>query len=87
MLRFSSIIATALGFLCSSMSLHTVEVQAQGVVSDGTLNTRVVTGNNRDFTITEGIRSGANLFHSFQEFSISTNGRAIFDLTDRKSVV
>ena len=54
-------------------------------MSDGTLNTRV-TGNNRDFTITEGTRSGVNLFHSFQEFSIPTNGRAIFNLTAQPSI-
>ena len=85
MLRFTSIVATALELLFASISLHTVEAQAQGVVSDGTLNTRV-TGNNSDFTIVEGTRSGVNLFHSFQEFSIPTNGHAIFNLTAQPSI-
>ncbi|BAZ40863.1 filamentous hemagglutinin-like protein [Calothrix sp. NIES-4101] len=54
-------------------------VNAQ-VVSDGTLKTTVSqSGNN--FTITNGDRIGNNLFHSFSQFSIPTNGSALFNNT------
>ena len=53
-------------------------VQAQ-VSSDRSLSTQVTTEDNLNFTITEGDRAGNNLFHSFQEFSVPTNGSAIFD--------
>ncbi|MBD2435493.1 filamentous hemagglutinin N-terminal domain-containing protein [Nostoc sp. FACHB-110] len=52
------------------------DVHAQ-VTSDGTLNTSV-TGSNH-YTITNGDRVGNNLFHSFSQFSIPTNGSASFD--------
>ncbi len=48
------------------------------VTPDGTLNTNVSqTGNN--FTITNGNRVGNNLFHSFSQFSVPTNGSAFFN--------
>ncbi|MGK7897294.1 MAG: filamentous hemagglutinin N-terminal domain-containing protein, partial [Xenococcus sp. (in: cyanobacteria)] len=48
------------------------------VTPDGTTNTTVdVSGN--DFTINNGDRAGGNLFHSFGEFSVPTNGSAFFD--------
>ena len=48
------------------------------VTPDGTLNTSVSqSGNN--FTITNGDRVGNNLFHSFSQFSVSTNGSAFFN--------
>ncbi|MEH2247751.1 two-partner secretion domain-containing protein [Nostoc sp.] len=48
------------------------------VISDGTLNTTVSqSGNN--FTITNGNRAGNNLFHSFSQFSIPSNGSASFN--------
>lgn len=53
-------------------------VQAQ-VSSDRSLATEVTTEDNLNFTITEGDRVGNNLFHSFQEFSVPTNGSAIFE--------
>ena len=53
-------------------------VQAQ-VSSDRSLSTQVTTKDNVNFTITEGDRAGNNLFHSFQEFSVPTNGSVIFD--------
>ncbi|MEM9274741.1 MAG: filamentous hemagglutinin N-terminal domain-containing protein [Cyanobacteria bacterium P01_F01_bin.143] len=53
-------------------------VQAQ-VNSDRSLSTEVTTQDNLNFTITEGDRAGNNLFHSFQEFSVPTNGSAIFE--------
>ncbi len=53
-------------------------VQAQ-ISSDRSLSTQVTTEDNLNFTITEGDRAGTNLFHSFQEFSVPTNGSAIFE--------
>ncbi|MCC5634651.1 S-layer family protein [Nostoc sp. CHAB 5844] len=48
------------------------------VTSDGSLNSTVSqSGNN--FTITNGDRFGNNLFHSFSQFSIPTNGSASFN--------
>ena len=52
--------------------------QAQ-VVEDRTLSTEVDTENNRDFTINAGEKRGDNLFHSFAEFSIPTNGSVSFN--------
>ena len=52
-------------------------VQAQ-VTSDGTANTQVQTDNGIS-QITGGIQSGTNLFHSFAEFSVITDGVANFD--------
>jgi filamentous hemagglutinin family protein len=48
------------------------------VVSDGTLSTQVIQ-NGKTFDIGKGIRSGNNLFHSFSQFSVPTNGSAIFN--------
>ncbi|MEH2414212.1 MAG: S-layer family protein [Nostoc sp.] len=48
------------------------------VTPDRTLNTNVSqTGNN--FTITNGNRVGNNLFHSFSQFSVPSNGSAFFN--------
>jgi filamentous hemagglutinin family protein len=49
------------------------------VVSDGTLNTTVNSPDGQNFTVEDGNRSGSNLFHSFQEFSIPTGGSALFN--------
>ncbi|WNZ45315.1 S-layer family protein [Leptolyngbya boryana CZ1] len=55
------------------------KVCPQAVVPDSTLGT-VVTGN-PNFIITGGTRpnNGANLFHSFSQFSVPTGGSAVFD--------
>ena len=52
--------------------------QAQ-VIEDNTLSTEVETENNNDFTINAGEKRGDNLFHSFAEFSIPTNGSVSFN--------
>ncbi|MEH2238506.1 S-layer family protein [Nostoc sp.] len=48
------------------------------VAPDGTLNTTVSQSGN-DFTITNGNRVGNNLFHSFSQFSVPSNGSAFFN--------
>jgi filamentous hemagglutinin family protein len=49
------------------------------ISSDGTLSTQVTTPDNLNFTLTDGNRVGSNLFHSFREFSVPTEGSAFFD--------
>ncbi len=52
------------------------------ISSDGTLSVPTlvpVSVNGRDFLINNGTRSGNNLFHSFSQFSVPTNGSAIFN--------
>jgi filamentous hemagglutinin family protein len=48
------------------------------VVPDNTVGTTVNAAGNI-FTINNGTRSGNNLFHSFSQFSLPTNGSAIFN--------
>lgn len=61
------------GYLYASGNI----VQAQ-VVPDGTVNT-IVNQNGEVTEITGGNTSGNNLFHSFQDFSLSTGASILFD--------
>ncbi len=70
-----------------ALGLNAKPLKAQQVSTDGTLNTVVSTQNNLNFTITNGTRSGQNLFHSFREFSIPKDGSAIFDLQGNATIV
>ncbi|WP_156341485.1 hypothetical protein, partial [Pseudanabaena sp. 'Roaring Creek'] len=56
----------------------TYSVAAQPVTADGTLSTTVTSPDNLNFTITNGNQpnNGANLFHSFSQFSVPTGGSA-----------
>ncbi len=52
------------------------------IASDGSLTTPTLVPpsvNGKDFLINAGTRSGHNLFHSFSQFSVPTNGSAIFN--------
>ncbi|MEM9218097.1 MAG: filamentous hemagglutinin N-terminal domain-containing protein [Cyanobacteria bacterium P01_F01_bin.150] len=49
------------------------------VTPDGTLSTVVTTTDNLNFVIENGERTSNHLFHSFDEFSIPTNGSAVFN--------
>ena len=70
--RLSSAITSLL------LSMLIQPVNAQSVVEDSSLSTRV-TSSGPDFTIQDGTRAGSNLFHSFSEFSVPINGSATFD--------
>jgi filamentous hemagglutinin family protein len=56
----------------------TILAQAQ-ISSDRTLPTKVTTSDGVNFRITNGHRTGSNLFYSFREFSVPTNGSAVFN--------
>ncbi|MEM8612398.1 MAG: S-layer family protein [Cyanobacteria bacterium P01_H01_bin.105] len=55
-----------------------VSVAHAQVTPDGSLSTSVTSLDGQTFVIESGNRSGTNLFHSFDEFSIPTNGSAVF---------
>ncbi|MCF4970073.1 two-partner secretion domain-containing protein [Nostoc sp. CMAA1605] len=55
------------------------------VIEDSTLNTTVIQSGD-DFIITNGNQVGKNLFHSFSEFSLSTNRSATFDLSNSADI-
>ena len=62
-----------LGYFCTTRNTAVAQI-----TSDGTLDTQV-TQDDSLTTITGGQRSGGNLFHSFQDFSIPTNNEAFFN--------
>ncbi len=76
-------IAPPAGFACTTGWLTGLALCAAGasaqVIPDGTLPTNVTSGNNLDFAINGGARSGNNLFHSFSQFSVPLNGSAVFN--------
>lgn len=80
-----------LQLLLSSISvliLSIVSPTYAQVVEDKTLSTTVATDDNRNFVINNGQQVGDNLFHSFKEFSIPTNGSARFNnLTTIKNII
>ncbi|MBD2200274.1 MULTISPECIES: two-partner secretion domain-containing protein [Calothrix] len=55
------------------------------VQSDATTNT-IVTPSGNHFTITDGTAKGNNLFHSFSNFSVPTDGSATFDLVNTPNI-
>ena len=67
----------SLGYCTFSQGIFLSAATGQ-VTPDNTTNTRVnVNGN--DFTIEQGDRAGDNLFHSFRDFSVPTDGSAFFN--------
>ena len=55
-----------------------LHVQAQ-ITADDSLATTVNSADGVNFTINDGNRSGTNLFHSFNQFSVPSNGSVIFN--------
>ena len=49
------------------------------ISSDGTLSTTVTSDDGVNFLIESGVRTSDNLFHSFSEFSVPSNGSAFFN--------
>ncbi len=80
-MKKSSIIAffhSSCIILCSLVASKPAIAQ---VTPDGTTSTTVVSPDGSNFVINDGDRpeGGANLFHSFQDFSVPTNGSASFN--------
>ena len=67
-----------LGTVCLGTLARIVPVRAQ-IAPDNSLPTEVSSPDNLNFTINGGATAGSNLFHSFREFSIPTNGQAFFN--------
>ena len=65
-----------------------ITASAQSVTADGTLSTTVTSPDNLNFTITNGNQpnGGANLFHSFSQFSVPTGGSATFNLVSTPNI-
>ncbi len=74
-LKFAILSAPAIcGILEGTLYLKTVNAQ---LIPDTTFST-LVTGTTTQ-TVNGGVRSGNNLFHSFSQFSIPTNGKVLFN--------
>jgi filamentous hemagglutinin family protein len=71
--KSSNLAVTA--FLLSLGLMHPATAQ---ILPDGTASTSVNSTDGRNFVIRDGDRAGNNLFHSFREFSIPTDGSAVF---------
>ena len=63
-------------FGCLYTSIAAVEAQ---ITPDGTTSTTINSDSNGNFTIEQGDRAGDNLFHSFGDFSVPTDGSAFFN--------
>ena len=68
------------GYLCAtgSRAMPTASYANAQVTTDGTVNTQV-NQNGNVAEITGGETRGSNLFHSFQDFSVSTGNEAFFN--------
>ena len=71
-------IAVGMITLCSLNLQWRSPANAQ-VIPDSTLSTTVTTTDALNFIVDGGNRAGANLFHSFDQFSIPTNGSVQFN--------
>ena len=70
----------AIAITLSHFAINSVHNHAFAQISsDSSLSTQVNTTDFLNFVIENGDRIGDNLFHSFLEFSVPTNGSAFFD--------
>jgi filamentous hemagglutinin family protein len=74
----STILLTVVCGIAQASIIPWIGVANAQVVPDGTVGTTVNAAGN-SFTINNGTRSGNNLFHSFSQFSVPTNGSVIFN--------
>ncbi len=65
-------------FLPLALILATALPTSAQVLPDRTFGTQVTAPDGANFTITGGSQTGANLFHSFQNFSVPPGGAAMF---------
>jgi filamentous hemagglutinin family protein len=67
------------GIVLNATNVHSQTYQPSNriPVADNTLGTQV-SGSSSSFTVTGGLSRGQNLFHSFQDFSVPTNGAVTF---------
>jgi filamentous hemagglutinin family protein len=72
-------VLTISGFLLSTSTAKSQTYQSSDriPVADNTLGTQV-SGSDKNFIVTGGLNRGQNVFHSFQDFSIPTNGVVTF---------
>jgi len=77
-LSFSSLTQLCLYLAILVTYLAHSHISYAQVTSDGTVNTQV-NHNGNVAEITGGATRGSNLFHSFQDFSVSNGGEAFFD--------
>jgi filamentous hemagglutinin family protein len=72
-------ILTLSGVVLSANIAHSQTYQPSNrtPVADNTLGTQV-SGSNSNFNVTGGLSRGQNLFHSFTDFSVPTNGSVTF---------
>ena len=77
-LAIQSVVA---GCAVAGWTVFAQPISAQQIKGDDTLTTvtAVSTVDNRNFTIEGGTQLGDNLFHSFEQFSVPTQGSAVFD--------
>lgn len=68
----------SLGYCAVGNALIGNSATAQ-ITTDETTNTTVSSDSNGNFTIEQGDRAGNNLFHSFGQFSVPSNGSAFFN--------
>ena len=61
------------------ISLTILNPASAQVINDSTLTTNVTTEDNRNFVVNDGEQAGNNLFHSFEQFSVPTDGSVFFD--------
>ena len=69
-------------YLCTVVYFLAVnQVAIAQITPDSTVNTKVILDENIA-EITRGETRGRNLFHSFQDFSVSSSGEAFFNNAD-----
>ena len=73
---FITLIHSSCVILCSLIA--SIPGLAQ-ITADGTTSTTVTSPDGNNFTIDDGDSGGNNLFHSFRDFSVPTNGSASFN--------